>query len=251
MAGGGPNPSPAWEGRPCVSTFRRCWLFGFTATLYLTAPPPTIAQSVHGRVTEEGDRTPIPAARVELLTAQWALAARARTAGDRTYELRAPGPGTYRLRVEEPNHSPLFSEPVTLAEGDSVEVSPALSPLPHLEGFYRRRRLAAGTFFTMHEVDASLAIRASDLIRRFAGFTCSYDDFGSCRISSARSWQAMCPPLVLVDELPMGTALEYDLDLISPAWLGAIEVHTSPSTMPPELKVSGAACGLILLWTLR
>lgn len=229
----------------------RSSLFILVLTPYLTTASPGVAQSVRGRITEQRDGEPVPFVRVELLTVQRTIAARARTADDGTYELQAPRPGTYQLRVEDPGHRPLISEPITLAEGDSVEVSPSLSPLPYLEGFYRRRRVGGGTFLTRNEIDRTSPRRISDLIGRLVGFVCSYDDFGTCRISNERSFHADCLPLVYVDELRMGATRDFYVDLIPPAWLGAIEVHPSPATMPPELKVSGAACGLILLWTLR
>jgi len=40
-----------------------------------------------------------------------------------------------------------------------------------------------------------------------------------------------------------------DLTNVRPSELAAVEVYTSPASIPPEFNMTGSACGVIALWT--
>lgn len=85
----------------------------------LALPNPAASQSVRGLVVEADTGEPISGALVMLLDADSTAAATAMSSSNGAYYLRAPAPGTYRLRADRIGYGSTLSEPLELAEGES------------------------------------------------------------------------------------------------------------------------------------
>jgi len=88
------------------------------------------AQTVRGTLAEEGSGSPIPGAFVVLQDTTGRTHSSTLTGTSGTWLLRAPGPGTFRLRADRIGYASFESEPLMLAAGEnatrllSVVVSP-------------------------------------------------------------------------------------------------------------------------------
>jgi hypothetical protein len=88
--------------------------------LLLHAVSPAGAQVVRGTLVEEETAHPIPGAFVILQDSTGRAVATTMTARPGTWLLRAPAAGTYHIRADRIGYASLVSEPLTLAEGESV-----------------------------------------------------------------------------------------------------------------------------------
>jgi hypothetical protein len=79
-----------------------------------------MAQSVRGTLVEEGSGSPIPAAFVVLQDTAGQALSSTLTSVRGTWLLRAPAPGTYRLRADRIGYSSFESEAFTLAQGEDA-----------------------------------------------------------------------------------------------------------------------------------
>lgn len=87
----------------------------------LLAGSPLAAQSVAGRLAEEGSGRPIEGAVVVLLDEAGAQRTGTLTDASGRFSLRAPGPGHYRLRAERIGFRGTLSPPFGLAAGEEAE----------------------------------------------------------------------------------------------------------------------------------
>lgn len=96
---------------------------------------PARAQVVRGTLLEEETSRPIPGAFVILQDSAGRSVATTMTAGAGTWLLRAPAAGTYQIRADRIGYSSLVSEPLTLAEGESVtyRLSAGVAPIEMAE----------------------------------------------------------------------------------------------------------------------
>lgn len=93
---------------------------------------PVLAQTVRGRVTAEGSGAAIPGAVVQLLDAQGEGVIGTLSEREGGYMLRAPRPGSYRLRVERIGFASRTSEMLELGAGAEFEYSLTVSTEPVL-----------------------------------------------------------------------------------------------------------------------
>jgi hypothetical protein len=236
----------------------------FCATLIV--PRLLAAQTVHGTITNATTGHPVPSVAVSLVASGNVVVARARSDTSGQYRFESVTPGTYHLRFLVPGYQAMLSAPVQLADGQTADVSPKLKPLAafaldtvivrgekvprYLEDFYRRRRTGFGTFLTEKQIDHWWPNKISDLTPRLRGFTRVWDRNGHPIISLVRAG-GMCPPLVYLDGAVMGNAATYDIDMLPPDWIGAIEAYSSTAFMPVEFNMTGSGCGVIAMWTKR
>lgn len=103
----------------CISRIRR-WLLVMAA---LATPALARAQTVHGRVTEAGSGEPVAGAIILLLDEGGTRQAATLADPAGLYRVRAPGPGTYRLRVERVGFTSSTSAPVRLDAGQTTELT--------------------------------------------------------------------------------------------------------------------------------
>jgi hypothetical protein len=81
---------------------------------------PAAAQTVRVQAIEAETRRPIPGAIVALIDSLERRLAQGLTSESGRLQLRAPGPGTYRLRADRIGHPGVLSLPVTLTDTVSV-----------------------------------------------------------------------------------------------------------------------------------
>lgn len=114
-------------------------------------------------------------------------------------------------------------------------------------GFYSRREMGTGYFFTREDIEKRNPGMLTDMFRNIPGARVMAND-GVIR-NHVRFRGAACPPLVWLDGSPLGAG-EFDLDALSPNSIEAVEIY--PSQGPMQFTVSSViapACGTILVWS--
>ena len=148
----------------------------------------------------------------------------------------------------------LTSEPVALAglSATAARNNPTLTR----QGFYQRQKSGQGAFMTGEAIDRLHPVRTVDLFRRMRGFTVNMTPRGYYVVATTRgppSLNIPCDgPLVFLDGVlvPARSSSREDmLSFITPESLAGIEAYPSPATVPAQYNITGAACGVILLWT--
>lgn len=161
---------------------------------------------------------------------------------------------SYRDRTDSVTVPPRRSVHVRIsAAADPVRVDPVTVHVEgirssHLErqGFYKRRRVGGGEFFTRGEILERAPARLSHLFRRVAGVQvrdghllmrraqASLTSFRRCRLQYIVNGQAA--------QLPMG------VDTFLPGDILAVEVYRGPGEVPAVFDEGRAACGAVVLW---
>jgi hypothetical protein len=148
----------------------------------------------------------------------------------------------------------LASDPVALAgvSATAARNNPTLTR----QGFYQRQKAGMGAFMTGEAIDRLRPARTVDLFRRMRGFSVIQTRRGYYEIVTNRGPSGMsgsCDgPLVFLDGIlvPARSSTREDmLAFINPESLAGIEAYPGPSTVPAQYNLTGAACGVILLWT--
>jgi hypothetical protein len=88
------------------------------------------AQTVTGRVLDSGSATPVGRGFVIALDTNGMEVARTLTGTDGTFEIRLPGPATYRLRSERIAYRPIETEPFEMHAGGTVVVDLEIQSIP-------------------------------------------------------------------------------------------------------------------------
>ncbi len=116
-------------------------------------------------------------------------------------------------------------------------------------GFYNRRRLEAGTFFTRAEIAKANPTRTSDLFRLIPGFRIFTDgSIASTRgIPSISRGFGMCEVDYYIDGLHM---MAPDVDVVIPTSISAMEIYRGAASIPPLFRGShNPKCGVVAIWT--
>lgn len=116
-------------------------------------------------------------------------------------------------------------------------------------GFYDRRRLEAGTFFTQADIAKANPTRTSDLFRRIPGFRIFTDgSIVSTRgIPSISGGFGMCEVDYYIDGLHM---MAPDVDVVIPTSISAMEIYRGAASIPPLFRRSNnPKCGVVAIWT--
>jgi len=93
----------------------------------LLAAAPAAAQTIIGRLVNQATGEPVDGAFVVLVDTAGAEHGGVLTNDDGRFFARAPGPGTYRLKVERIGFATRFSEPIGVAAGETVAHTMSLS----------------------------------------------------------------------------------------------------------------------------
>jgi hypothetical protein len=230
----------------------------------LLAPRLLGAQMIHGTVTNGVSGYPVASVAVSLVDSANVAVVRVRSDSAGAFTLRAPRPGTYRVRFLVPGYQATLSNPMRLAQGDNVAMSPKLRPLTafaldtvvvqgervprYLEDFYKRRRKGFGTFLTQQDIAKHWPTHVTDLTHRLSGFTIMYDNMGHRMVTNSRGY-GLCPPLVFLDGVNVGNTSHYDLDFLDPEQIAGVESYPSEADIPTVFNATGAGCGVIAIWT--
>ncbi len=116
-------------------------------------------------------------------------------------------------------------------------------------GFYHRRRLEAGTFFTQADIAKANPTLTSDLFRRIPGFRIFTDgSIASARgIPSISRGFGLCEVDYYIDGLHM---MAPDVDVVIPTSISAMEIYRGSPSIPPLFRRSGnPKCGVVAIWT--
>ena len=117
-----------------------------------------------------------------------------------------------------------------------------------MAGFYQRRDLGHGHFFTRAQLERQNAAMLTDVMRRVPGVRL----VNTRLIRNAVRFRGnlSCSPLVWVDGSPLSAA-EFDLDGINPLTIEGMEIYSGVSTIPTQfMGMRGIGnCGVIVIWT--
>jgi hypothetical protein len=100
---------------------------GALGALAVLLPAGAHTQAVRGRAVDSSG-APLPSAVVALVDTAGRSTEGALTGDDGGFTLRAPAPGTWRVRAERVGHRAAVSAPLTLAAGDTLRIALTLAP---------------------------------------------------------------------------------------------------------------------------
>lgn len=232
-------------------------------------------QTINGRVLDAGTGAPVAQARVSALDAESRLqgSATADREGRFTLRLRAPGP--VRLRAERTGFQAALTGALDVGPRDAVSVELRMSgqaltidpltvtaregprriPALATRGFYDRERRGLGDFLHREDIERGSPIRLSQVLDRVVGTTLIRGRNGDVVVFD-RSWgtgmlrnpgDSLCPPRIYLDGIAIAT-LTVD-NVVQPESVEAVELYHGASQIPVQYNDSGAACGVILIWT--
>lgn len=118
------------------------------------------------------------------------------------------------------------------------------------QGFYQRKTVGNGHFFTREDIERRNPSMMSDMFRTIPGVTVQPSQ-GIIRNQLRFRGNRSCAPLTWLDGAPLAAG-EFDIDALSPRSIEAFEVYTG-STVPPRFAVSPGigprTCGVIIIWS--
>ena len=253
--------------QPVIATKLRRIIPGVLAIL--TFPVEAIAQDgvlgtggVRGFVRDSGGKGIIGA---QITFAGTTLIAESDDSG--RFELAKVRPGMLSIRFRRLGYAPDTVELLVLA-GKTVPLEVTLSRLAvsltpvvvtgradltgWRAGFYQRRDVGAGHFFTAEDIEKRNPSNMSDMFRMIPGVTIQPNPFGMIRYQLRfRGARGGCAPLTWLDGSPLASG-EFDIDNLSPRSIEAFEVYTG-SIVPPRFSVAPGigprTCGAIVIWS--
>lgn len=230
-------------------------------SMALGAAPSLTAQTIRGKLLEQITERPVANAAVSLVAAPGAKVAQTTTSGSGDFVLKAPSPGTYRVRAVINGYRTAESPAVNLRAGDDISFTWHIMPdtlylapivvtannrrSGKLGGFFDRQKTAAGgKFITRDEIDKRHPVRVTDLLATVPGIRLVPGLLGEDVVTTEG-----CRPAVYIDGLQyplMGERLD---NVVSPQDVEAIEVYPHLAETPPEFVTPGQQCGAIVIWT--
>jgi hypothetical protein len=215
------------------------------AAVVLAAP--LAAQTIQGKVMEEGTRNPIAEVEVILQDGKGEKHATVLSDSLGAFRLTAPAPGEYTLHVRRIGYASQTTQAFEVVRWEVVAVEVTMSvaalrmePLvvverkqersPFLKDFYRRaefaRKSGLGRIYTRKELEGAGSVRYLYMMQ-----------------PGGRN----CPMTVLVDDLPVEDPLDLDF-LADLDQVEGVEVYRSQLQIPPEYTRL-RSCALMLVWT--
>ena len=117
-------------------------------------------------------------------------------------------------------------------------------------GFYQRRALGTGHFFTSDDIDKRNPSMMSDMFRMIPGVQVHASN-GMIRNLLRFRGAKGCAPLTWLDGAPLNAG-EFDIDALSPRSIAAFEVYTG-QIVPPRFAappmIGRPTCGVIVVWS--
>lgn len=183
------------------------------------------------------------------------------------FELAKVRPGMLSLRFRRLGYAPDTVELLVLAgktiplEVTLARAAAALTPIivsgradltGWRAGFYQRRNVGSGHFFTAEDIEKRNPSQMSDMFRMIPGVTIMPNPYGMIRYQLRfRGAKGGCAPLTWLDGSPLASG-EFDIDNISPRSIEAFEVYTG-TIVPPRFAVAPGigprTCGAIVIWS--
>lgn len=165
-----------------------------------------------------------------------------------TPEILVIGFGTAPVTGEvEMNPVPVTLAPVTVV---AAQQRRALAE----RGFYDRMRRGRGRHLAREDIARMQPVGTMDVMRRLPGFAVRYTPRGEPTVISTRGalgFGGECSPTVYLDgmEIQMPSGRVDPSEVVSPEQIEAIEAYAGPASIPPELNITGSACGVVVIWT--
>jgi Carboxypeptidase regulatory-like domain/TonB-dependent Receptor Plug Domain len=234
------------------------------AGLASAIPNPLDAQIVVGHIVAEMTKEPVHRAEVQLLGSDGESAATATSDSTGDFQLRAPLPGTYTLRISHIAYVAYVSRPIEVGRGETIEfeirlgttvipldplVVTARSADRRLSEFYDRlERNAFGKFLTREQIDQYPAVQVTDLFRMFTGVRVVPIGGSTRSLVTMRGSTGQCLPAVYLDGVRIEQSPDFPIDdLLVPDFLEGVEVYTSTAGAP--VAYHDANCGVIMFWS--
>jgi len=260
------------NGRSSRCSGSRLGLSALVLTLAVVlAPPHAGAQTVHGRLLEQGTARPIAAGDLTLLGEDGEAVDRAETDSAGHFTLRSPDPGSFYVRAERIGYRPKTDGILELGEGGEITVDFYLMPQPvelegvegtvegmtllerkdreylDWQGFYDRKKMGFGHFITPEEIEEDPPIDYYDLFRKMPGVR---------GVSGARGGEGVqitarggtfggggyCSPAIFVDGIPTSNPPPVEA-------IVGVEVYKGIASVPLQFSRLGGGCGVVLVWT--
>ena len=216
-----------------------------------------------GTVIDRRTEAPIPLAQVELFSFPvegnepvWSGQSDARG----RFRTESIPLGAYQLDVETLPFTPL-AHPIVFSEAgivdlrvemvrvdyelEAVVVSARRQTVLERSGFLERQERGIGYFVTRDDIEASAALRVSDLFRRIPGARVVRGSRGG--IESARVLlRGGCAPRVVIDGMMLSGPVAID-DLVATTQVEAVEVYHGSNV--PIRYAGRSSCGVVMVWT--
>jgi hypothetical protein len=264
-------------------------LFYATATLLLSflCVEVVSAQTIRGRLLEDGSDAPIASATISLLSENQRVLTGALTDADGFFRISTPREGRFMLRAERIGYRQTYTPFLELMQGDSLEVefriaadAVLLAPItvtattrPWWErtesvamwAFFERReqfeRLGQGRFLTRDELQFHDGSPLWMMLASQPGARLAQSEFGNYVIlrGGAQLVRACQPTYYLNGGRVTLRDPEDDLfssddlihNIISVSDLEAVEIYTGAAQLPGEFGGTNSNCGVVVLWTRR
>jgi hypothetical protein len=121
-------------------------------------------------------------------------------------------------------------------------------------GFYQRREHGFGRFLDREEIHARKDTYMSSLMRSIPGINVVYCPQGLCATpgyvllagASSLSMRADCHMQIYLDGMLVDNQ---DIDRLNVRALEGVEVYSRTAAIPRQFAGTGAACGVVLLWS--
>lgn len=118
------------------------------------------------------------------------------------------------------------------------------------EGFYHRKELGSGHYFTAADIEKRNASKMTDMFQMLPGVILQ-PSRGIIRSQIRFRGRRGCAPLTVLDGTPMASG-EFDIDMITPFSVAAVEVYPG-LIVPPQFTVAPGigprTCGAIVIWS--
>jgi hypothetical protein len=239
-----------------------------TLLTLVALPAAATAQTVRGVVLEDGSRTRVAGAGVELLDASSRVKASTVTDSLGVFSLRAEEGGRFTIRLTHLSYVPLASRVLELAAGEVVlvELRMGRSAIPlaplvvtsvgtaRLGGFYERRKSSGfGHFITRADIEKQPGTtRATALlqgvpgvrlipVQRARGASLTY-------IIATRGAASSCGPAIFINGAPLRQYNDSGIDdFLTANAVEAIEVYPSSAGTPAPFQQPNT-CGAVAFW---
>lgn len=233
------------------------------ALLPLLVAPATRAQTVRGNVLEDGTKTPIVGATIELLVRD-SVAAAATSDSTGWFELEPEKPGTFTVRPSHPSFAAVRSDTLTAGKGEIVTITIhmgraaiPLEPLvvtararDRLEGFRQRvEHGGMGRYLQREDFEKREGMNVTDVLRMTPGVQIVPVARGVAFHTNIITLRG-CRANVFIDGMPVRQYDDSGVDeLLTPEMIEGAEIYASPATAPAELMAPFSDCGVVALWT--
>jgi hypothetical protein len=241
---------------------RRGWLLLF-GLVYLSTGT-AASQSVRGTVFDRSTNETLAGAVVVLLDSDERISAAEMTDANGAFTLRAPAPGTYRLRAQLIGYTTAESGALAVIDEDTLFLEIRLRPVAleldaftvtavrneNLAGFLKRQESGVGQYLGPEQIAQRPSLHTDEYLWGIGGFNVITDMGVRSLVLSSRG--QVCTPTVYVDRVripPWDTELNLDL-YVRAEQVRAIEVYRddvwapAPFTPPPLTN-----CAVIVIWS--